>query len=207
MENTNKKYDNYLLKGLIMPINEIYDLNELYIGIYEIKGEFRVGLFRKTTVEESNMYHPTYTCAQYYQDILTNNIVALWLTKNKDDIKCSYETSESKEQRTWEGVRGTVSIIDAQMANLPKVDGEIDRCTKLNKFISVFPNEKESISFSKMFEYLLIYCAKFNLYTNAKKEIIDGLSYVYIAKKTTNSEINFINKIELSNNNKIKKYI
>lgn len=152
--------------------NKIIDLNDTYIGIYSsLDGSCGIGLFKKDAVMRNDRCP---VAVQYYQDLLSDEIVALALDKNGNDRISDFSkrlSNDPIEMANWNGIRGTISVSDIDFYNLKPITSEIDRGFSLVQFTSVYPNMQGNISCQDIILCLADYCSKFELKEDAKKKI------------------------------------
>lgn len=202
---------NIMSEGFVPNINvdtleaktQSVDLNNAYIGVYEIDGEYRVGLFQKTEIKKSELGPLS---AQYYQDVLSDTTVALMLNKNGQDRKCDFSQhllNDPEERVNWNGIRGTISREYTEYYKLPPVTGEVDRHLSLVQFTSVYPELQGNVSIETVIGCLADYCSKFELKATARAQIVNGLKstakYLIASGKPIPNFTNLkLNEVDLS---------
>lgn len=156
--------------------NECIDLNDTFIGIYfSVNGHAGVGLFKKDTVVKAKTYPFD---VQYYQDLFSNEKVAMALDKNGNDRLFDFSHSLNSDMVNWKGNRGTISEVEAKFYDLPPVSSEIDRSFSLVQFTSVYPNMQGVVSYQDIILCLIDYCSKFELNEKAYNEIAISLKKI-----------------------------
>lgn len=182
------------------------DLRTTYIGIYDSKGGYRIGLFQKDKIvalENTNL------SAQYYQDLLSDTKVALLLGPTGKDRKSDFShplSNDPEEMKQWRGVNGVISSTDSVYYNAKDVTNEIDRHFGLVEFCSVYPQTKANLNIVEIIGYLATYTSKLNLTPTASSQILIGLlnvvKYFENSKKDIPTFTNVpINEIGLEDGN------
>lgn len=192
-----------------------YDISNAYVGIYFCEEGYRIGLFKKTTTETvAGDYSYKNLTAQYYKDLLSDNVVALWLDKNGADRKCVYSTlsGDPEEMINWKGVRGAVNSSDVSFYNISKVTAEVDRHINLVEVNSALPDLANCVSLVELLDSIVKFYSKFSFHYYARKQIEDGLKLIpqYFADKEilnpmfskTSMKLNEVNISENFNTNK-----
>ena len=167
MENKKKKNSVYI----------VYNISDTYFGIYLTKDGYKTGLFRKTKRYQAKNYHEPLS-AQYYEDIFSGNIVALWLDKNGKDIPCDFSQIQEKSNETnnWKGVCSPIWVPFVKFHELPKVTGIAEFLVETS---SVFPELKsKNSSLQEIMNIAREYSSKFELYDSAKKEIEESINEI-----------------------------
>ena len=167
MEKNNKNNDVYI----------IYDLSNTYFGIYLTKDGYRCGLFKKTKKYQAKNYHELLT-AQYYEDMLSGNTVALWLDKKGKDIPCDLSEVQEKSEEIddWDGVGSPVWVPFVKFHELPRVTGVAEFLVETS---SVFPElTRQTNSLQDIINKTREYSSKFELFDSAKKEIEEGIKEI-----------------------------
>lgn len=155
----------------------IYDLSNTYFGIYLTKDGYRSGLFKKTKKYQAKNFHEPLT-AQYYEDLLSGNTVALWLDKKEKDIPCDFSQIQERndEKENWKGVSSPIWVPFVKFHDLPKVTGVAEFLVETS---SVFPELTHNInSLQDIINKTREYSSKFELFDNAKKEIEEGIKEI-----------------------------
>lgn len=185
-------------------MNKTIDLNNAYIGVYNINGEYRIGLFVKTNVV--SVKNQRFSEAQYYQDVLSDTTTALMLNQEGKDKLCDFSnilSNQPQEKVNWKGIRGEMETADAEIFKIPSFTGSIDKFSHLIQFTSVYPNLTGQVSAEKVIECLADYCSKFEWKDDAKKQILGGLKeipqyWVRLGSQIPTFENIQLNEIDLS---------
>ena len=177
IDETDIKVDNTIDKSK----TRVIDLSDTYIGIYESEKGYRVGLFEKSVRSSGDRTVRQRPSAQYYEDLLSDSQVALWLDEKEQDLKCDFSQpllNDPEEMKQWNGNRGTVGSYDVEFYGMPPVSGEIDRHISLIQFTSVYPEVQGNVSIEQIIGSLADFCTKFDLNPTAKQQIASGLKEV-----------------------------
>ena len=162
------------------PKTRIIDLDATYIGIYDTKEGYKIGLFEKSIRQKSSksIYWNGSIEAQYYEDLLSSNgQLAFALDENGRDKKSYYTPfrGDPENMDKWNGICDAINFSDVEKYDLPPITGVADRHINLVQFTSVYPELQGNVSIDKIIGCLADFCEKFNLQSYVKKELAESI--------------------------------
>lgn len=184
------------------PKTRTIDLNSTYIGIYDTKEGYRIGLFEKSirSKSEKTIYINDSMEAQYYEDLLSSDgQVALNLDGTGRDKKCNYTpfTGDPLEVEKWNGVRDSLDFWEVERYGFPPVTGIVDKHINLVQFTSVYPELQGNVSIDKIIICLADFCEKFNFKPQVKAQLAASIkastNYMYECAQKGESIPTFVN--------------
>lgn len=175
----------------------LVNVKDTYIGYYhDVNGKWSMGLFKKSNkIERSKNNDVLPFQVQYYEDLMSDNTIALKLVDGVDNV-VNYKPVNNKYRcmNNWSGVKGSLNYKDQRIFLLPNYSAVIDDAIGLVKLDSIVDIDDE-IKLSQAVNIL----NKFNDYfksifnptvlNSIDDSLVNALNYYYMRDNSSELKI------------------